>query len=323
MALSAEERATAAALVAPYRSEGAFAGRPATRAEIAEALHVSERTAQRRLDALAAKLDVAGDAGRERPRLIAARVIELGLDRPRGELVGPTGSSDPLARPGQTWLDGGGGVVGACGCGAAASVGQRSPTERNCHAPPITRSPHSSHCSSSPSPARASRGAIAGAVVFSKSTTVERRRQRRPLRRQGRPSQPAHRRPDRHRTGLLPGRHLDRLRPRRPPLLGPRRRLRAAAADQRLQARLDAGGLAGRHAASSSSAAPRPGPRPTSTRSGPTAAACTPLTSGAADDHDADFSPDGKAIVFVRDTSAPNATRTSSRSARAVPGWPG
>lgn len=81
--LNEEERATAAALVAPYRSEGAFAGRPATRAEIAAALHVSERTAQRRLDALAAKLDVPGAAGRERPRLIAARVIELGLDRPR------------------------------------------------------------------------------------------------------------------------------------------------------------------------------------------------------------------------------------------------
>jgi predicted component of type VI protein secretion system len=81
VALSEEERATAAALVAPYRSEGAFAGRPATRAELAEALQVSERTAQRRLDALAAKLDVPGDAGRERPRLIAARVIELGLDR--------------------------------------------------------------------------------------------------------------------------------------------------------------------------------------------------------------------------------------------------
>ena len=81
VALSEEERATAAALVAPYRSEGAFAGRPATRAEIAEALHVSERTAQRRLDALAAKLEVAGDAGRDRPRQIAARVIELGLDR--------------------------------------------------------------------------------------------------------------------------------------------------------------------------------------------------------------------------------------------------
>jgi len=79
--LSEEERATAAALVAPYRSEGAFAGRPATRAELAEALHVSERTAQRRLDALAARLEVPGDSGRERPRLIAARVIELGLDR--------------------------------------------------------------------------------------------------------------------------------------------------------------------------------------------------------------------------------------------------
>ncbi len=79
--LNEGERATAAALVAPYRSEGAFAGRPATRAEIAEALHVSERTAQRRLDALAAKLEVPGDSGRERPRLIAARVIELGLDR--------------------------------------------------------------------------------------------------------------------------------------------------------------------------------------------------------------------------------------------------
>jgi predicted component of type VI protein secretion system len=81
VALSEEERATAAALVAPYRTEGAFAGRPATRAEIAAELHVSERTAQRRLDALAAKLDVTGDAGRDRPRQIAARVIELGLDR--------------------------------------------------------------------------------------------------------------------------------------------------------------------------------------------------------------------------------------------------
>ena len=81
VSLNEEEHATAAALVAPYRSEGAFAGRPATRAEIAEALHVSERTAQRRLDALAAKLKVSGEAGRDRPRLIAARVIELGLDR--------------------------------------------------------------------------------------------------------------------------------------------------------------------------------------------------------------------------------------------------
>jgi predicted component of type VI protein secretion system len=79
--LNEEERATATALVAPYRREGAFAGRPATRAEIAADLHVSERTAQRRLDALAAKLGVSGEAGRDRPRQIAARVIELGLDR--------------------------------------------------------------------------------------------------------------------------------------------------------------------------------------------------------------------------------------------------
>jgi hypothetical protein len=42
---------------------------------------VSERTAQRRLDVLAAKLDVPASASRERPRLIAARVIELGFDR--------------------------------------------------------------------------------------------------------------------------------------------------------------------------------------------------------------------------------------------------
>jgi predicted component of type VI protein secretion system len=81
VALNEEERATAAALVAPYRSEGAFAGRPATRAEIAAELHVSERTAQRRLDALAAKLEIGAGSGRDRPRLIAARVIELGLDR--------------------------------------------------------------------------------------------------------------------------------------------------------------------------------------------------------------------------------------------------
>jgi pSer/pThr/pTyr-binding forkhead associated (FHA) protein len=79
--LNEDERATAMALVAPYRAEGAFAGRPATRAELAEALHISERTAQRRLDALATKLAVPGEAGRDRPRLIAARVIELGLDR--------------------------------------------------------------------------------------------------------------------------------------------------------------------------------------------------------------------------------------------------
>jgi pSer/pThr/pTyr-binding forkhead associated (FHA) protein len=79
--LNEDERATAVALVTRYRAEGAFAGRPATRAELAEALHVSERTAQRRLDALATKLGVPGEAGRDRPRQIAARILELGLDR--------------------------------------------------------------------------------------------------------------------------------------------------------------------------------------------------------------------------------------------------
>jgi pSer/pThr/pTyr-binding forkhead associated (FHA) protein len=79
--LTAEERETATVLVRPYRAPEVRAGRPATRAELAEALHVSERTAQRRLDALARKLGVASDAGRERPRLIAERVLELGLDR--------------------------------------------------------------------------------------------------------------------------------------------------------------------------------------------------------------------------------------------------
>lgn len=79
--LTEDERRIARALVAPYRDPGVKAGRPATRAEIAAALSVSERTVQRRLDGLALKLKVPPDAKRERPRLIAERVIELGLDR--------------------------------------------------------------------------------------------------------------------------------------------------------------------------------------------------------------------------------------------------
>jgi DNA-binding NarL/FixJ family response regulator len=70
-------------LVAPYRDPDVRAGRPATRAEVAGALHVSERTVQRRLDALATKLGIHAEPGRERPRLIAERVLELGLDRER------------------------------------------------------------------------------------------------------------------------------------------------------------------------------------------------------------------------------------------------
>ena len=79
--LTDDERQVARALVAPYKEPGVRAGRPATRAEVAEALHVSERTVQRRLDGLAAKLKIEAESGRERPRLIAERVMELGLDR--------------------------------------------------------------------------------------------------------------------------------------------------------------------------------------------------------------------------------------------------
>lgn len=79
--LTEEERAAARALVAPFRELGALAPRPATRAEIAAALHLSERTVQRRVDTLAVKLGVPADSGRERPRQVAERVLALGLDR--------------------------------------------------------------------------------------------------------------------------------------------------------------------------------------------------------------------------------------------------
>jgi pSer/pThr/pTyr-binding forkhead associated (FHA) protein len=81
--LSEDEREAARALVAPYRDAAVKAGRPATRAEVATALSISERTVQRRLDGLAVKLRISPDAGRERRRLIAERVLELGLDRGR------------------------------------------------------------------------------------------------------------------------------------------------------------------------------------------------------------------------------------------------
>jgi pSer/pThr/pTyr-binding forkhead associated (FHA) protein len=78
--LTEDERKVARALVAPYREPGVRAGRPATRAEIAESLHLSERTVQRRMDALAGKLSVPAEEKRERPRLVAERVLQLGLD---------------------------------------------------------------------------------------------------------------------------------------------------------------------------------------------------------------------------------------------------
>ena len=79
--LSDDERQVARELVAPYREPGVRAARPATRAEISEALHLSERTVQRRMDGLAQKLGVPAEEKRERPRQIAERVLELGLDR--------------------------------------------------------------------------------------------------------------------------------------------------------------------------------------------------------------------------------------------------
>ena len=235
VALSEEERATAAALVAPYRSEGAFAGRPATRAEIAEALHVSERTAQRRLDALAAKLDVPGDAGRERPRLIAARVIELGLDR-TAERRGPDRAKAwPGARrrcrlPARSQRP----KIGEQTQNAGKGI--RCSTERS--------SPHLLAVFAIALPAAAARRppSHSGAVVFSRSRHQNGQRQRRqrdddhrgrPLRGQGRPSQPADRRPDRHRTVVLAGQPGDRLLPQRRHLLGACRRLRPAPGDQR------------------------------------------------------------------------------------------
>jgi pSer/pThr/pTyr-binding forkhead associated (FHA) protein len=78
--LSTEELAFAIALAAPYRETSTFAPRPPTRAELAEQLHMSESTVKRRLDSLARKLHVS-DAGPDRPRRIADRVIALGLDR--------------------------------------------------------------------------------------------------------------------------------------------------------------------------------------------------------------------------------------------------
>lgn len=79
-ALTEDERKVGRALVQNYRRPGQLAARPATRAEIAAELHLSERTVQRRLDVLATKLRVRDVGGRDRPLLVAQRVLELGLD---------------------------------------------------------------------------------------------------------------------------------------------------------------------------------------------------------------------------------------------------
>jgi hypothetical protein len=81
--LTDQEREVAAVLVAAFREPGALAPRPASRAEIAEAAHLSERTVQRRLDGLCVKLALPSHAPRERAQLLAQRILELGLDAGR------------------------------------------------------------------------------------------------------------------------------------------------------------------------------------------------------------------------------------------------
>lgn len=80
VSLGQDERELAAALVARYRASTSLIGRPATRAELAEALNLSERTVQRRLDALVHKLRLGPHSGRERSLLLAQRILEHGLD---------------------------------------------------------------------------------------------------------------------------------------------------------------------------------------------------------------------------------------------------
>lgn len=82
--LSEEERAVASALVRGFRDPGALAPRVATRAEIAAAAHLAERTVTRRLEGLAVKLKLGPHEARERSHLLAQRILELGLDRQRG-----------------------------------------------------------------------------------------------------------------------------------------------------------------------------------------------------------------------------------------------
>ncbi len=81
--LSDQEREVAAMLVAPFRVPGALAPRPASRAEIATAVSLSERTVQRRIDSLCIKLGLPTHAPRERPHLLAQAILERGLDGQR------------------------------------------------------------------------------------------------------------------------------------------------------------------------------------------------------------------------------------------------
>ena len=75
-----DERDLAAALVARYRASTSLVGRPATPAELADELRVSEQTVLLRLDALAHRLQIGPHLERDRSMLLAHTILELGLD---------------------------------------------------------------------------------------------------------------------------------------------------------------------------------------------------------------------------------------------------
>jgi predicted component of type VI protein secretion system len=81
--LTDQEREVAIVLVGPFRVPGVLAPRPATRAEIADAVSLSERTVQRRLDSLCVKLALPTHAPRDRPHLLAQQILERGIDAQR------------------------------------------------------------------------------------------------------------------------------------------------------------------------------------------------------------------------------------------------
>ena len=182
---------------------------------------------------------------------------------------------------------GGAGVVG--GCGRGRSIGGQLQThrkEQSCATAHLITALFALLALAVPASAARPPRSSRGRRLLQRPRRSNGGRQRRPLRRQGRPPQPADRRPDRHRTGLLPGRPHDRLRPRRRPLLGPPRRLRPAAADQRRRARLGARRLARTASSSSSSGGPAAGTPADLYTVGATGGGLHQLTTGADDDHE-------------------------------------
>ena len=348
VALTEEERATAAALVAPYRSEGAFAGRPATRAEIAEALHVSERTAQRRLDALAAKLDVPGDAGRDRPRQIAARVIELGLDRCARRADGPTAKRDgpsALTRTGPKvarW----GARVSLAGTAPWRSIGgQRQPDRKE-----AMRYRHSLialFVALSPSPCRRAAGAapsLRGRRLLPRHPDRNEKSRRRNAETGEAPKTETKTIVEGGLFAVKDG-HLNQLTEdptdTEPAFSPDGRTIAFVRGGDLFSVRADGSGLRQLTSGAELDSAPvvspdgrlvvferraaagAPGRPLHGQRSA--AAACTPLTSGADDDHEADFSADGKRdrLRPQRRRAGGGTTTTSTRCAPAAPAWPG